>query len=246
MFLKYGLKELDNHTIYSKWRLLSDHAPLTITIPIEEQHTHNKKHSIAKGSTEEKSFIKDIIKNISNINTSNLSDIKSLKNVIDLFVIAIERAWKKNSKIINILRHLKSWWNMSCSKNLEIYRSTKSLADWKQFKKNTKCSFFDQKIQEISNKARGPWELMNWVKKRNLSVVEAIKYNNCPCLEINNLWHALYSIFNLAQNCHVNIEILDEISDKSPKEWPSFSKKKFTKAITKYNNSSTPGSDKLS
>ena len=98
MFLRYGFKELNNHTIYSEWRLLLDHASLTITILIEEQHIHNGKYSIAKDSTEEKSFIKDTIKNISTINTSNLSDIKSLENIIDSFSIAIKRAWKKKSK----------------------------------------------------------------------------------------------------------------------------------------------------
>jgi len=46
---------------------------------------------------------------------------------------------------------------MSCSRDLEKYRSTRSLADWKQFKKTVKCTkqlFFDQKIQKILNKAR--------------------------------------------------------------------------------------------
>jgi len=131
---------------------------LTITILIEEQLSNNPKHSIVKDSEEETSFIKNLIKNILFINTSNLSNIKSLENIIDLLACIVERAWDKNSKIINILKHSKSWWGMSCSKNLEKYRSFRSLANWKQFKKtvkNTKCSFFNQKIQEIVNKARG-------------------------------------------------------------------------------------------
>jgi len=159
MFLRYGLVELDNHTIHLEWRLSSDHASLTVTILIEEQHTNNYRHSISKGSKEEKSFIKDLIKDISSINVSNLSNTKSLENVVGLFACIVEKTWDKNSKIVNILRHSKSWWDISCSRNLEKYRSTRSMADWKQFKKtvkSTKCSFFDQKIQEISNKMRGP------------------------------------------------------------------------------------------
>ena len=79
---------------------------------------------------------------------------------------------------------------------------------------------------------------MNWVKKRNLPAVKAIKYNNHPCLEINNLWHALHSTFNLAQNCQVVVNILEEIPDKSSED--------FMNAIDKCNNSSTPGPDRLS
>jgi len=75
------------------------------------------------------SFIKDLIKNISSINTSNLYDIKSLENIVDLLTCIIERAWDKNFKIVNISKYLKSWWNMSCSKDLERYKSFRSLAN---------------------------------------------------------------------------------------------------------------------
>ena len=138
---------------------------------------------------------------------------------------------------------------MSCSRDLEKYRLSRSLANWKQFNKtvkNTKYLFFNQKIQEIANKARRLQELINWVRKRNFLTVEAIKYDDCSCLEINDLWHALHSTFNIAQDCYVNIKILEEISNKTLEEWPSFLRKEFIKAIVKYNNSSAPRPDKLS
>jgi len=59
---------------------------------------------------------------------------------------------------------------------------------------------------------------MNWVRKRNLPAVEAIKYNDQLCLKINNLWHALHSMFNLAQDCYVNINILEEITNEAMEE----------------------------
>ena len=108
MFLRYGSEKLDNHIIHSDWRLSSNHTSLTITIPIVEEHIHNKKHSIIKDSMEEKSFIKDLIKDIKTINTSNLTNIDSLKNIINSFAKTIEKTWEKNSKIVNITRHLKS------------------------------------------------------------------------------------------------------------------------------------------
>ena len=107
--------------------------------------------------------------------------------------------------------------------------------------KSTKHMFFDQKIQEISNKTRCFQELMNQVKKKNLPAVKAIKYNTYPCLKINDLWNALHSTFNLAQNHHIDINILDETLNKLSKEWPLFSKEEFRKAIAKCNNLSAPG-----
>ena len=85
---------------------------------------------------------------------------------------------------------------------------------------------------------------MNQVRKRNLLTIEVIKYNSL-CLEINNLWYNLYSIFNLAQDCHVNIDILKEFPDKALKEWPLFLREEFMKAITKCNNSFALEPDKL-
>jgi len=83
----------------------------------------------------------------------------NLERVVNEFAKVVECAWKKNSKIINITKHSKSWWDTNYSKDLEKYRSPKSLEDWKSFQKTvktTKHSFFDLKIQEIANKNQGP------------------------------------------------------------------------------------------
>jgi len=49
----------------------------------------------------------------------------------------------------------------------------------------------------------------------------------------------------MAQDHHVNIEILKEITNKALEEWPPFLREEFMKAITKCNNLSAPGPDKL-
>jgi len=128
---------------------------------------------IIKESKEEKNFITELIKAIREINTSNLSNINSLENIVQSLACTMERI------------------DNNCNRDLEKYRLTKHIEDWKQFKKtvkSTKYAFFDLKIQEIANKRQGLWELMNWVNKHKLPTIKAIKYNSCPCLEIKDLW----------------------------------------------------------
>jgi len=83
--------------------------------------------------------------------------------------------------------------------------------------------------------------VMNWIKKRKLPAIEAIQYNSCSCIELEDLWEALHNSFNLAQ-----IHLLGEISDKEAMSWAPFSKAELINSINKCNNSSTLGSDKLS
>jgi len=64
---------------------------------------------------------------------------------------------------------------------------------------------------------------MNWVNKQKLPAIETIKYNNQLCLEINNLWYALHSSFNMAQHCNINESILEELTFFSSSPWNQFS-----------------------
>ena len=86
---------------------------------------------------------------------------------------------------------------------------------------------------------------MNWVKKRKLPMIEAIKHNDCPCLTPKSLWNALHSTFNMALHRQVDVEILNEIVQKLSQNWGSFSRSEFLSAISKCADSSLPGPDKL-
>ena len=86
---------------------------------------------------------------------------------------------------------------------------------------------------------------MSWVNKYKLPAIESIKYDNQQCLEIKDLWNALYSTFNKALHHQVNVKVLNGIDDKPILPWPSFSKEKFRLTLSKCNNSSAPGPDKL-
>ena len=86
---------------------------------------------------------------------------------------------------------------------------------------------------------------MNWVNKHKLPAIEAIKHNSQPYLELNDLWNALHSSFNMAQYHRIEEDILNEIPTSTSSSWLLFLEEEFTSAIVKCNNSSISGLDKL-
>jgi len=90
MFLCFRLYELNNHTIHLEWRLISDYACLTVTIPIVEKHIQTKKHMIVKDSEQEHTFIKKLIKAIRNIDIDNISNVNCLNNTVHNFASLME------------------------------------------------------------------------------------------------------------------------------------------------------------
>ena len=76
-------------------------------------------------------------------------------------------------RLLNILKH----GGMRNNRNLNMHRISKSISNWKKFKrmvKRTKYSLFNHKIQEITLKNKRLWYLMNWIKKHKLLAMEAI------------------------------------------------------------------------
>ena len=76
-------------------------------------------------------------------------------------------------------------------------------------------------------------------------MIEAIQYEGHPCIELEDLWIALHNFFNSAQTQEIDIHVLDNIPNKSTKEWNSFSKQELVNVIEKYNNLSALGPNKL-
>ena len=203
---------------------------------------------IPPNSKQESAFVEDIISIFKNLETTNITDKNNLESIVNHIKTSINRAWTKNTKCLRLLKHSKQWWMEECSKSLDNYRTIRSLENWKMFKrvvKNTKCSFFNLKIQKVVIKSHGPWELMNWINRCKLLATEAIKFNGQPCIIPDSLWGALHNIFNHTINCQVDVDILNEIKSKTTSLWEPFSIHEFRSAISKYNNLSAPGPDKI-
>jgi len=97
------------YSIYPKWHLTSNYAPLTITIPIVEEYIVSHKRTIIKNSEEEDKFIKEVITSFSKLDMSNISDIPKLEKVKSDFANIVDHTWMKYSKLINITKCSKSW-----------------------------------------------------------------------------------------------------------------------------------------
>ena len=151
--------EYNKHSIYSDWWLILNYIFLTISIIITKEHIQTRKCIIVKNSKEKEKFITKLIGAIKRLNTENIPSKEVLKQIVQTFANNINRIWYKYSKIVNITQYFKTWWNKNCHKDLEKYRISKWIKDWKLFKsiiKKTKCNFFDKKIQEIANKNYSP------------------------------------------------------------------------------------------
>jgi len=73
---------------------------------------------------------------------------------------------------------------------LNKYRFSKTIEDWRKFKKaikKTKHIFFNDKIEEIVLKNKRPRNLINWVKKQKVPVIEALQYNRHLFIELKDL-----------------------------------------------------------
>ena len=98
IFLYYGSSEINQYSIHLEWQLTSDHAPLSITIPIMNEIINTSKLSILIKSKQEVVFIKEIILSFKNLDTSNIINKEYLEDVVNNLDLLVNQAWNKNTK----------------------------------------------------------------------------------------------------------------------------------------------------
>ena len=87
---------------------------------------------------------------------------------------------------------------------------------------------------------------MNQIRNQKLLATEAIKFDGHLCNKLDNLWQALYQLYNSAQDRPIDTQLFDELSSYQQVKWLLFSIAKLKDIIFKCNISSTPGSDHIS
>ena len=246
MFINPQNRGYNNHTIIEHHRFPSDHAPLLVKIQINAENTTILKRSIKPKSKNENKYDSYILTNVSSLRSDDLNTTDKVEKLTRDISNIFNTAWNHFSKERKITKHSKEWWDQECNNDLQTYCQARTIDNWKKFKqsvKSAKNKFFEEKITEIATTNKQPWDLMNWVKRKNLPATEAIKHNGEPCTDTHLLWQALDSAYNSTANRHINLSILNESPSHAPIEWPPFSKAEFREAIAKYNNSSAPGPD---
>ena len=98
MFLWYRSSEINQHSIHPEWHLMSDHAPLSIIIPIVAEIINTSKLLIQQKSEQEIAFIEEVILSFKNFDTFNIANKECLKYMVNNLDSIVNRVWNKNVK----------------------------------------------------------------------------------------------------------------------------------------------------
>jgi len=77
---------------------MSDHAPLSIIIPIVAEIINTSKLLIQQKSEQEIAFIEEVILSFKNFDTFNIANKECLKYMVNNLDSIVNRVWNKNVK----------------------------------------------------------------------------------------------------------------------------------------------------
>ena len=92
MFLRYGSSKINQHSIHPDWRLTSNHASLSIVIPIMDEIISTSKLSIQQKSKQENAFIEEVILSFKNFDTSNITNKENLEYIVNKLNLLVNQA----------------------------------------------------------------------------------------------------------------------------------------------------------
>ena len=92
IFLCWESTKLNQRSIHPKSCLSSDHAPLSINIPISKEVVCTLKLSIPQKSKQEAVFVEEVISNLKNLDMSNIADTEKLDCIVNQFGAIVNQA----------------------------------------------------------------------------------------------------------------------------------------------------------
>src|SRR6202023_545105 len=150
---------------------------------------------------------------------------------------------------ISVSRRSNSWWTADCTHAKCIAKKVNTKDNWLALKKATthaKRDFFDEKIRQISEKARRPWDLMDWVGPRKMAPIEVLNFEGSPCLTRERAWNALQFSFNPASGRPIELDTFGaSMLPRTERSWRPFLLAEMTEALAPCSGRSAPGPDHL-
>src|SRR6202171_835956 len=170
MFLKSDWVLRLAHSILPDDRGTSDHAPLVIDVPAPGSEVLVTRWSLKRDSDEEVVYLAAVLEGFSPLLEWQGDLGESIEEVTSAISAVLLKAWSDHAKESRITKHSKEWWNLDCSSALDVYRASRSLEDWKEYRRTIKVAkheFFGMRIYEVAVAAGRPWDLIAWARQRN-------------------------------------------------------------------------------
>ena len=80
---------------------------------------------------------------------TNITSYKMLESITQKFTTIVEDLWNNFSKLANIIKQSKTWWNEKYNRDLVIYWIPRQRSNWVKYRKMVKLAkrvFFNSKI----------------------------------------------------------------------------------------------------
>jgi hypothetical protein len=226
----------------------SDHIPLLSKICIRPSRLEATRITIQKESDEEDAFLGDLYRLMRGVSALPIRSKDRVKERANALALAFSTAWDSNVVEMVIKSHSKGWWSKECLEAIKRYWESHNPWHYKQFQlviKDTKQVFFDKQINKVASLSKRPWDLMSWVKQRNLPPMESILFRDEPCNTLDSLWNALHSTYNAASGHECEMESLDEWPAFPEREWLDFTPNEIQVALAACAKNSAPGLDHI-
>jgi hypothetical protein len=201
MFVPAEVSLTMEHEIHPDLRGMSDHAPLTVTLPGPDSEVPVTRWSIQAGSDEEQAYLGEVLESLELLLTWEGQTVGEVDRVVEAISAAFLKAWESQAKETRRGKHSNGWWTQECSDSIAVYRASRDADDWADYRRvmhAAKRDFFEDRMNHVASINQCAWDLMAWMRKRNLPTYEAISYRGVPCNSLESLWEALDRSYNTA------------------------------------------------